>query len=462
MEQSASLPGSVLPSSRPLRRVRSRALRAALACPRRVDGLLDDLAPLARVLLEELRQLLVDRGGDKCGDLGVAQLGLGLALELRVLEFDRDERREALAHVLAGEVVLLLLEEVLLPGIVVERARERRPEAGEVRSALSGVDVVGEGEDGLVVRRVPLHGDLYRAVWSLVLEVDDAAVDRILLAVDVGDEIADAALILEGDALAVGALVVERDGETLGEERRLAQALGEHAIVVVDIFEDVGVCQEGDGGARRAVLLEFLPLDQVGDRVAALEALVPVVAVHVDVELEPLAERVDHGDADAMQTAGDLVAGAAELAAGVQHGEDDGGGGQVVLLHDPDGDAAAVVGHGDGVVGIDGDGDGGAIAGEGLVHRVVHDLVDEVMETSRPRGADVHAGPLADRLKAFEDLDILGVVARLLHTTSQWPRGWAMAAGGRQDLPAQVYQNLSLRATLGPGKIAANRRFWST
>ncbi len=30
MEQSASLPGSVLPSSRPLRRVRSRALRAAL------------------------------------------------------------------------------------------------------------------------------------------------------------------------------------------------------------------------------------------------------------------------------------------------------------------------------------------------------------------------------------------------------------------------------------------------
>ena len=112
--------------------------------------------------------------------------------------------------------------------------------------------------------------------------------------------------------------------EALGEERRLAQALGEHAVVVVDLFEDVGVGQEGDGRAGGPVLVELLPLDQLGDRIAALEALVPVVAVHVDVELEPLAERVDDRDADAVQTAGDLVAGAAELAAGVQHGEHDG------------------------------------------------------------------------------------------------------------------------------------------
>ena len=79
------------------------------------------------------------------------------------------------------------------------------------------------------------------AVGRLVLEVDDAAVDRVLLAVDVGDEVADAALVLEGDALAVGALVVEVDAQALGEEGRLAQALGEHAVVVVDLFEDVGV-----------------------------------------------------------------------------------------------------------------------------------------------------------------------------------------------------------------------------
>ena len=53
-----------------------------------------------------------------------------------------------------------------------------------------------------------------------------------------------------------------------------------------------------------------------------------------------------------MQAAGDLVAGAAELAAGVQHGEHDLGGRLVVLLHDADRDAAAVVGDGEELSGL--------------------------------------------------------------------------------------------------------------
>ena len=112
------------------------------------------------------------------------------------------------------------------------------------------------------------------------------------------------------------------------------------------------------------------------------------------------------------------------------------GGRLVVLLHDADGDAAAVVGDGDRVVGVDGDVDGGAVAGERLVDGVVDDLVDEVVEASRAGGADVHAGPLADRLEAFEDLDILGVVVRLLHSTSQCAEGLGRGTGGRPNLPA--------------------------
>ena len=179
--------------------------------------------------------------------------------------------------------------------------------------------------------------------------------DGVLVAVDVGDEVVDAALVLEDDGLAVGALVVELDAQALGEEGRLAQALREHAEVVVDLLEDLGVGHERHRGAGRSVLAELLLLLERADGHAALEALVPVVAVAIDVELEPLRQGVDDRDADAVQAAGDLVAGAAELAAGVQHGEHDLGGRLVVLLHDPDGDAAAVVDHGDGVVGVDGD-----------------------------------------------------------------------------------------------------------
>ena len=57
-----------------------------------------------------------------------------------------------------------------------------------------------------------------------------------------------------------------------------------------------------------------------------------------------LRERVDDGHADAVQAARDLVAAAvAELAAGMEHGQHHLDRGPLLLLHDRDRDAAAVV-----------------------------------------------------------------------------------------------------------------------
>ena len=52
-----------------------------------------------------------------------------------------------------------------------------------------------------------------------------------------------------------------------------------------------------------------------------------------------------------------------------------------------------------------------AVAGEGLVDGVVDDLVDQVVQAARTGGADVHAGALAHRFEAFENLDVVGAVA---------------------------------------------------
>ena len=76
-----------------------------------------------------------------------------------------------------------------------------------------------------------------------------------------------------------------------------------------------------------------------------------------------------------------------------------------------DGDAAAVVGDGDRVVGVDDDLDLVGLAGQRLVDGVVDDLVDQVVQAARAGRADVHARALADRLEALEDGDVLGAVA---------------------------------------------------
>ena len=134
------------------------------------------------------------------------------------------------------------------------------------------------------------------------------------------------------------------------------------------------------------------------------------LAVLVDLDLQPFAQGVDHAGAHAVEAAGDLVAPAAELAAGVEHGENHLQGGQARLGLDVHGDAAAVVGDSDGVALVDGDGDLIAEAGQGLVDGVVHDLVDQVVQSRFAGGADIHARPLAHGLQALQHLDLAAAV----------------------------------------------------
>ena len=76
-------------------------------------------------------------------------------------------------------VSLRSLKKPLARRVAVDGAGQRALEADEVRAALVGVDVVGEGEDLLVVAVVPLHGDLeLDAVLLSWCDVDRLVVDR--------------------------------------------------------------------------------------------------------------------------------------------------------------------------------------------------------------------------------------------------------------------------------------------
>ena len=105
----------------PAREVARLARRLARA--QGVEDLADDALRLAGVLLEEGREPLVHQALDDALDLGVAELALGLPLELRVRHLDADDRGQALARVLALDAVALLQH----PGrerVAVQAARE--------------------------------------------------------------------------------------------------------------------------------------------------------------------------------------------------------------------------------------------------------------------------------------------------------------------------------------------------
>jgi hypothetical protein len=71
------------------------------------------------------------------------------------------------------------------------------------------------------------------------------------------------------------------------------------------------------------------------------------------------------------------------------------------------------------------------VAGQGFVDGVVQHFEHQVVQAGAVGGvADVHAGTLAHRLQAFQDLDGRSAVALL--------RGWCCLRGWRTWLPSEI------------------------
>ena len=125
-------------------------------------------------------------------------------------------------------------------------------------------------------------------------------------------------------------------------------------------------------------------------------------AVAPDIQFQIVGKGIDHRDADAVQTARDLVGAVIELTAGMQHGHDDLGGGTSFLGVDIHRYSTAVVGHRDRFIRVDGHDDAIAMTGQRLVNGVIHNLENHVMQAAAVVCiADVHAGTFSDGVQAF-------------------------------------------------------------
>ena len=140
------------------------------------------------------------------------------------------------------------------------------------------------------------------------------------------------------------------------------------------------------------------------------EAGGPLVALALHVHVEAHRQCVHHGRPDAVQPARGGVGAAAELAARVQPGHHQLDAGQAGLRLHVDGNAAPVVAHLRGPVGVQHHVQFGAVAAERLVHAVVDDLPEAVHHAAAIGGADVHAGPLAHGFQALEHRQMAGRV----------------------------------------------------
>ena len=126
-----------------------------------------------------------------------------------------------------------------------------------------------------------------------------------------------------------------------------------------------------------------------------------------DLDIKPLGERVDDRSSDAVKSSGNLISAAAEFTACMELGKYKVDRVSSCLVVDADGDASSVIFYRDAPVLIDRHLDMCTVTCQRLIHRVVHDLIDQMVKTSGRSSSDVHARSLADGLESLKHLDII-------------------------------------------------------
>ncbi len=211
---------------------------------------------------------------------------------------------------------------------------------------------------------------------------------------------AQAVLVVPLDLLA-GALVLEADAQPRAEHGLGLEHVLEPADGKLRRVEILGIGPEAHAGAGVA-LADAADHFQITGLEAVGEAHAVLAAIALDGHLDTGRQRVDHGDADPVQTTGKLVVLVGKLAARVQLGED-----QLDTRHPFLGvnvhrHAAAVVDHFQRVVLVQDHLDRAGMPGKGFVDTVVDDFLGQVIG---PRGVGVHARALAHRIEAGKNLD---------------------------------------------------------
>ena len=203
-----------------------------------------------------------------------------------------------------------------------------------------------------------------------------------------------------------GYLIPERNAQGPIEIGLCLQILPYQRPVKIHRFEDIRVGAEEDAGTRTpgrgGHLLELC------NRLSTFVALLPGGPVPFDRGHQLLGKGIHHGRPNAVQTARGDVVGTVEFTPGMQRGQNDLDGGQLldgVLVHwypaaiVRDRDRATIL--------VQRHIDLGGIPVRGLVDGVVDNLPQQVVQPRFAGPADIHARPLSNGLEPFEDLDIL-------------------------------------------------------
>ena len=281
------------------------------------------------------------------------------------------------------------------------------------QDAVSKGALVG-GEIVMPVGVVILECDFNVGFLSVSLIVERVRHHHVALPVDVTHHASHAA-VEEKTAFNVAVAILrvkladQANLQSLVEIGSLTQLRYQPTKIVSYLRENLRVGIVGHG---RALPAHPLVLHQVGSRSPSRIILGIAHSAATDFDVQLRSQGVHHRSPYAVQSSGHFVRAAVELATRVQRGHNRFQPGYSRVGMDVHRDAAPVIRHAHGAIGGNAQINSVAVTGERLVHCVIQQFLDQVMQSINAGAANVHARSHPDGFQAFENLNVVRSIFR--------------------------------------------------
>ena len=268
--------------------------------------------------------------------------------------------------------------------------------------SLNSVDIVDKCEDLVRVGIVVLERDLDCQALHPPGNGDRRVMKHRLILAQMFDKGNDASLIVKLLS-PVRAVIVNFDQDSSVQEGQLPQALGQQFIGELNLLENRVV---GPKACPRPSILTTPDLIERGNHFPFPIFLTPQEPFTVNLNDQVVGERVDHRGSNAVQPSGNLVVAVVELSSSVEARHDHFQSRNPFVLMESHRNATSVVVDRHTVVVIQVHANLSAVAHQCLVHTVVHNLKDQVVQGRCILPTDVHAWTEPDGLKPLQDGDV--------------------------------------------------------
>ena len=247
-------------------------------------------------------------------------------------------------------------------------------------TAIHGVDVVCKADDNFVIAVVILHCNFCGGIAVFSGEIENFRMDgfKTFFLMKIFYEAFYAAFIMKNFASYIFfvAFIGEIDSDSCIKESLFAKTDKKSVIFIFKGLEDLVICFEKN---RSTFFIGIADNFKLAFGNAAFETLFVNVFAVAYFNFKPFGKGVNYGSADAMKTAGNFIAGTAELTACMKNGENNSYCRNAKLCMDTNGDSSAVIRYTDKVSGKNFNIDIGAIARKGFVDCVVDNFINKVM-----------------------------------------------------------------------------------